>query len=450
MTEKNTQDANKPNRISLAERSRRVVWHPCTQMHHSIDEPVETITAAEGPWLYGENGERWFDGISSWWTCLLGHRHPTIVQALHKQLDTLDHIMLAGFTHAPAVELAERLVALTGGALSHVSFASDGASALEIALKQSAQAWRNQGLPQKTRFVCLAGSYHGETLGALGVTDQALFSEQYRSLLRTAHVVPGPDNRRAITGGFTPEEEAGFALKGLEQLFRQEAPTISAFVCEPLLQGAGGMVMYHPSFLRGVRQLCHDYSIHWIADEIATGCGRTGTFFAVEQAQVWPDLLCLSKGITGGALPLSLVLTSKPLFDVFLDNEIDRAFLHSHSFTGNPLACSAAVAMLDTLKREQVLLENTRRGDRIEQALNPLKEWVGVHHFRRLGMVFAFDCAEGATQAKLIQKNAKARGLMIRPIGATVYLMPPFLMSDEECDWLGVTLCACVDAAQNG
>jgi adenosylmethionine-8-amino-7-oxononanoate aminotransferase len=415
-------------------------------MQNLIDAPLEPITKAEGPWLFGQNGQRWFDGISSWWTCLLGHRHPSIIQALHEQLDTLDHIMLAGFTHQPVVDLAERLVGLTGRALSHVSFASDGASALEIALKQSAQAWLNHGLPLKTRFVCLAGSYHGETLGALGVTDQALFSEPYRPLLRAGLVVSGPDNRRARLNGRNPQEEAALALRRLETLFKEEGTTLSAFVCEPLMQGAGGMVMYHSDFLLGVRRLCDTYHIHWIADEIATGCGRTGTFFAVEQAGVWPDLLCLSKGITGGLLPLSVVLSSEAVFQAFLDEGVERAFLHSHSFTGNPLACRAAVAMLDTLSDERVLFHNKERGDQIEQALKPLLECPDVLDMRRLGMVFAFDCRGGEIQAKRIQAEAKLRGLLIRPIGSTVYLMPPFILSRENCIWLGDTLSASVFA----
>lgn len=421
-----------------------MVWHPCTQMQTLIEEPVEPILSAEGPWLFGENGQKWFDGIASWWTCLLGHRHPAIVQALHDQLETLDHVMLAGFTHPSAVSLAESLVGLTGGALTHVSYASDGASALEIALKQSAQSWRNQGLPRKTRFVCLSGSYHGETLGALGVTDQAVFSEQYRSLLRAALVIDGPDNRRAHRVGVSPQEEAAQALERLETVLKKEGSTLAAFVCEPLMQGAGGMVMHHPDFLRGVRTLCDRYSLHWIADEIATGCGRTGTFFAVEQAEVWPDLLCLSKGITGGLLPLSLVLSSEAIYQVFLGDGVGRAFLHSHSFTGNPLACRAAVAMLDFLREENVLVHNIQRGDWIERALKPLQDSSGVANLRRLGMVFAFDCIEGSGRARQIQVQAKKRGLLLRPIASTVYLMPPYLLNEDICNWLGETLTASV------
>ena len=411
------------------------------------EEPLVPISRAEGPWLFGENGERWFDGIASWWTCLLGHRQPQVVAALHAQLDTLDHVMLAGYTHEPAVLLAEDLAARTGGALGHVSFASDGASALEIALKQSAHAWLNLGRPEKTRFVCLADSYHGETLGALGVTDQPLFSRSYRSLLRDALVVKGPDNRVASAEGVAARHEAERAAARLEHAFEQHGASISAVVLEPLLQGAGGMVMYDPHFLRRVRALCDHYEVHWIADEIATGCGRTGTFFAVEQAQVWPDLLCLSKGITGGMLPLSLVMASDAIYAAFLGGGIERAFLHSHSFTGNPLACRAAVATLQVLDGERVLQDNVARADWISAALEGLWDLESeVLSFRRIGMIWAFEMAGGVEQARAVQRAARARGLMIRPLGRTVYLMPPFLLDEATCHWLGTTLCESVRA----
>jgi adenosylmethionine-8-amino-7-oxononanoate aminotransferase len=431
---------------TLAERSRRAVWHPCTQMQQLETQPVTAIVGAEGPWLFGERGERWFDGISSWWTCLLGHRQPEVVAALHQQLDTLDHIMLAGLTHEPAVLLAEALVARTGGRLAHVSFASDGASALEIALKQSAHAWRNRGRPDKHRFVCLTGGYHGETLGALGVTDQPLFRESYRSLLREGLVVKGPDNRNAAREGHGPEHEARLAAERLAEMLERHAEQIASLVLEPLLQGAAGMVMYHPLFLQEVRRLCDLHQVHWIADEIATGCGRTGTFFAVEQAAVWPDLLCMSKGITGGMLPLSLVLSSGEIFETFLDARIDRAFLHSHSFTGNPLACRAAIATLTVLERLDVLASNRRRAERIQLPLQRLQALDAVQDFRTLGMVWALELVGGAAQARQVQAEARARGLMIRPLGGTVYLMPPFLLDDELCDWLGETLAQAVEA----
>jgi len=237
----------------------------------------------------------------------------------------------------------------------------------------------------------------------------------------------------------------------VEQMLQQHAGELAALVLEPLMQGAGGMVMYDPHFLRRVRTLCDDYQVHWIADEIATGCGRTGPFFAVEHAGVWPDLLCLSKGITGGMLPLSVVLASDAVFDSFLDPGlgIERAFLHSHSFTGNPLACSAAVATLEVLQGEQVLAGNSARAMRIAGGLAPLLQCSEVRDFRQLGMIWAFELAGGAVQAQAVAARARDLGLMLRPLGPTVYLMPPFLLDPELCDWLGLTLCEAVRAVLN-
>ncbi len=443
------QDGN-ATQAGLAERSRQAVWHPCTQMAALAANPVVPIVAADGPWLIGEGGMRWFDGISSWWTCLLGHRHPDVVAALHQQLDTLDHVMLAGLTHEPAVLLAEALVARTGGALPHVSFASDGSSALEIALKQSAHAWQRRGLPDKHRFVCLADSYHGETLGALGVTDQGVFSRQYHSLLRGALVVEGPDNMRAAAAGWDSEEEAVRAAARLEELLTAQAAQVAAIVLEPLLQGAGGMRLYHPRFLREVRQICDRHQVHWIADEIATGCGRTGTFFAVEQAGVWPDLICLSKGLSGGMLPLSVTLSSADLFAAFLGEQLTDGFLHSHSFSGNPLACRAAVATLQVLQREDVLARNPQRASWIRQGMADLPDHPGISGWRQLGMVWAFEMRGGVAAARAVQVEARQRGLWIRPLGATVYLMPPFLLDEPTCRWLGATLRQAVEAVGHG
>ena len=431
----------------LAERSRLAVWHPCTQMQALQQTPVLPIVRAEGPWLFDADGQRWFDGISSWWTCLLGHRQADVVAALHAQLDTLDHVMLAGFTHAPAVELAERLGSLTGGQLPHVSFASDGSSALEIALKQSAHAWLRQGQAGKHRFICLAESYHGETLGALGVTHQPVFTRSYHALLRDALVVSGPDAARAARDGITAEQDALAAADRLDSLLQAQSGSVAAVVLEPLLQGAGGMRMYHPRYLQEVRRLCSAHQVHWIADEIATGCGRTGSFFAVEQAGVWPDLLCLSKGLSGGMLPLSVTLSSAAIFKVFLGDSMADAFLHSHSFSGNPLACRAALATLDVLQQQQVLAANVLRATRIDAALAVVRTLPHVSDYRRIGMVWAFEMAGGVAQARTVQAKARQAGLLVRPLGNTVYLMPPFLLSDAECTWVGETLAQAVRSA---
>ncbi|CAI8996209.1 MULTISPECIES: adenosylmethionine--8-amino-7-oxononanoate transaminase [Burkholderia] len=420
-------------------RSLRAVWHPCTQMKHHERLPLIPVARGAGVWLYDRDGRRYFDAISSWWVNLFGHANPDINAALKDQLDTLEHAMLAGCTHEPAIELAERLHVLTARTLGHAFFASDGASAVEIALKMSFHAWRNRGRADKREFVCVANSYHGETIGALGVTDVALFKDAYDPLIRNAHVVASPDARGAQPGE-TAADVAGRALDDVRRLFAERADRIAALIVEPLVQCAAGMAMHDPSYVRGLRALCDEFGVHLIADEIAVGCGRTGTFFACEQAGVWPDFLCLSKGISGGYLPLSLVLTRDDVFAAFYDDDTTRGFLHSHSYTGNPLACRAAVATLDLFARDDVLAANTRKSAAMRAALAPLDAHPQVRHLRERGTLFAFDVALDGDAARGFSRRfferALERELLLRPIGTTVYLMPPYVMSDDDIAWL--------------
>ena len=427
---------------SWVERSLAAVWHPCTQMKSHPGLPMLALAHAEGPWLTDFDGKRYFDAISSWWVCLLGHRHPAVVKALRDQLDRLDHVMLAGVTHRPVVELSERLSELTGNVLGHAFLGSDGASAIEIAIKMSAHAWQHRGHRDKQSFVCLAGSYHGETLGALGITDLPGFRQPYEGLVRPAYVVPNADARQAKPG----EQARDVALRQvrhLESLLEERANSIAAIVTEPLVQGAGGMIFYDAEYLRQVRALCDRHRVHWIADEIAVGCGRTGSFFACEQSGVWPDLLCLSKGITGGFLPLSVVLARDEIYRLFLGDSAASAFLHSHSYTGNPLACSAAVAVLDVLRQDDVLAANRVRAARLTALLRPLSEHPRVRHFRHIGMIWAWDIADAqAGFAQQVFRSALRHELLLRPIGNTVYLMPPYLLSTADIDALGRSVTA--------
>ena len=441
----------------LAARSLRQVWHPCTQMKQQAKLPLVALSHGEGPWLVDTDGQRYLDAISSWWVNLFGHANPRINAALVDQLGRLEHAMLAGFTHEPVVALAERLSALTGGVLGHAFFASDGASAVEIALKMSFHAWRNHGHSDKREFVCVRNGYHGETLGALAVTDVALFRDAYDPLLRHAHVVASPDARNARDGE-TPVDVARRAAAELDALLAQREGRIAAVIVEPLVQCAAGMAMHDPEYLRLVRALCDKHGAHLIADEIAVGCGRTGTFFACEQAGIWPDLLTLSKGISGGYLPLSLVLSRDAIYDAFYDDDTARGFLHSHSYTGNPLACRAALATLDIFADDDVLANNAVRAARLTQALAPLADDSRVRHLRHRGMIWAFDAAlpdvtdgtavPGAAGvfAKRFYTEARARGVLLRPIGATVYLMPPYVLDDETVDWLAKQTLAAFDA----
>jgi adenosylmethionine-8-amino-7-oxononanoate aminotransferase len=417
-------------------RSLRSVWHPCTQMQHHEEVPLIAVARGQGPWLYDHEGRRYLDGISSWWVNLFGHANPRINAALKAQLDTLEHAMLAGFTHEPVIELSEKLAALTGHNLGHAFYASDGASAVEIALKMSFHYWRNAGHADKQEFVCLQGSYHGETIGALAVTDVALFKDAYGPLLRAARTVSSPDARNARDGE-TARDVALRAAKDVETLFAERADKFAAIIVEPLVQCATGMAMHDPVYLQRLRELCDKYHVHLIADEIAVGCGRTGTFFACEQAAIWPDFLCLSKGISGGYLPLSLVLSSDKVYEAFYSEDITRGFLHSHSYTGNALACRAALATLDIFEQDDVLERNRATATRLMQELAPLLDHPRAINFRQRGMILAFDAVEpdarrASTFARRFFASAVENELLLRPIGRTVYLMPPYVLDEEE------------------
>ena len=429
-------------------RSLAAVWHPCTQMKlHAaagIGQPLIPISRAEGVWLHDFEGRRILDGISSWWVNLFGHNHPAIRAALVDQLSQLDHVMLAGFTHAPVVALSERLAALTG--LGHAFYASDGASATEIALKMSAHYWRNAGRPEKCHFVGVAGGYHGETVGALAVTDIALFREAYGPLLRLAATVPSPDARQAGPGldAHAVAERAAAALAAW--LAEHNAET-AAFIVEPLVQCATGMAMHSPHYLRRARELCDRYQVHLVLDEIAVGFGRTGTLFSHQQAGIRPDFICLSKGLTGGTLPLSAVLTTDAVFEAFYDDRVAKGFLHSHSFTGNPLACRAALATLDLFEQTDALRNNAITAARLARQFEALTAHPRVRHARQLGMIFAWDVASSLPDFSLrYARHALAQGLLLRPIGHTLYAMPPYVISPEEGEHLARGALAALEA----
>jgi len=415
-------------------------------MKHHEQLPLVPVTRGAGCWLYDADGRRYLDAISSWWVNLFGHGHPRINAALADQLGRLEHVMLAGFTHEPVVELSERLGRATGGALGHCFYASDGASAVEIALKMSFHYWRNRGRAAKTRFVSLAGSYHGETLGALAVTDVRLFKDVYAPILMKSSPVASPDWRLAEIG----ESARDYALRcaaELEHHFERHHAETAALIVEPLVQGAGGMAMYDAEYLRRARTLCDRYGVHLIADEIMTGFGRTGSFFACDQAGITPDFLCLSKGITGGYLPLSVVLTREGVYQAFYDDDVARGFLHSHSYTGNPLACRAALATLDLFDEERVIETNHARSARVTAAARPLARHPRVKHFRNTGMIWAFE-VETADPAFARRFHAAAleRELLLRPLGNTVYFMPPYVIGDEEIELMAGRTAALIDA----
>lgn len=421
---------------SLAERSRQAVWHPCTQMKAHDAHPPRAIVRGEGPWLIDDQGHRILDAVSSWWVNLFGHGFKPIVDAITDQLNTLDHTMLAGLTHAPVVELSERLGALTD--LGHAFYASDGASATEIALKMSAHSWRNRGLPGKHRFIGLQGGYHGETAGALSVTDIPLFREAYAPLLRLSATLPSPDGRHAAPG-VNADAHTAACVKALADHLAEHHASIAAFIVEPLVQGAAGMGIHSPAYLSAARALCDQYQVHLICDEIAVGFGRTGTMFAHQQAldadgrSIRPDFICLSKGLTGGVLPLSAVLTTDEVYGAFWDDRTAHGFLHSHSYTGNPLACRAALAVLDAFEQGDVLARNRVNAERLSVLAEPITQHPRVKAHRHIGMIWAWDIdTADAGFAARFHRTALDEGLLLRPIGNSLYFMPPYVLSEAD------------------
>lgn len=428
----------------LAARDLSVLWHPCTQMHDHESLPIVPIYSGEGAWLTDHDGKRYLDAISSWWVNLFGHRHPRIAGAIRNQLDRLEHVILAGFTHEPAVALAEGLLRVAPAGLSKVFYADNGSSAVEVALKMSFHAWRNAGVVGKTRFVALTGSYHGETLGALSVTDVPLYRETYAPLLLQPFFVPSPDSY-GCEAGESALAYADRCADALDALLAEHAGEIAALILEPLVQGAAGMRMYPASYLRRARAACDRHGVHLIADEIMVGFGRTGTLFACEQASITPDFLCLSKGITGGFLPLAAVLTTEHVFDAFYaEYQTRRAFLHSHSYTGNPLACAAACEVLKMFDEEDWLARNRVTADLLAQAIEPLRGHPHAGDVRQTGMIAAIELVRDRRgredfdwrerRGLRVYRHGLSRGVLLRPLGNVIYFLPPYCITPDEIE----------------
>ena len=436
------------NNQDLAERDLKVLWHPCTQMKDHEQWPPIPIRRAFGVWLEDFEGTRYLDAISSWWVNLFGHAHPAINAALKDQLDTLEHVLLAGFTHEPAISLAERLTQIAPKGLTRCFYADNGSSAVEVALKMSVHYWRNVGKPQKTRFMTLQNSYHGETLGALGVGDVGLYRETYDALLLTPIRVMSPDAYQRSEGE-TAKDVALHAIAAMKKALDTHGHEVAAVIIEPLVQCAGGMRMYDPSYLALLREACDHYGVHLIADEIAVGFGRTGTLFASNQGPITPDFLCLSKGLTGGYLPLSAVLTLESVYDAFYaEHAAGKAFLHSHSYTGNALACRAALATLDLLT-ETTLIRNHTLAQKMKAAVETLQDHPNVAEIRQTGMILAIELVKDKKTREPFDKSERlghrvyrhglTAGVLLRPLGDVIYFMPPYVITPDEIALLGKT-----------
>jgi len=430
------------NNQQITQRDLSVLWHPCTQMKDHEWLPMIPIRRGEGVWLEDFDGNRYIDAVSSWWVNLFGHANPRINAALKAQVDQLEHVMLAGFSHEPAIQLAEKLVELTPPGLDRCFYVDNGSSAIEAALKMSYHSWRNQGFKGKHRFVTLSNSYHGETLGALAVGDVSLYKETYEPLLMEVFTAPSPDCFDREPG----ESWEDYSLRrfaDMEALLAEHSNEISAVIVEPLVQCAGGMRMYHPVYLKRLREACDRYQVHLIADEIAVGFGRTGTLFACEQAGITPDFLCLSKGLTAGYLPLSLVLTNEPIYQSFYDNyENLTAFLHSHSYTGNPLGCAVALASLDIFEQDRVIENNRQLALVMAEATAHLNDHPHVAEVRQHGMILAIEMVQDKAsrtpfpwqerRGLRVYQHALSQGALLRPLGNVTYFMPPYVITPEQ------------------
>ena len=440
---------------TFAARDLRHVWHPCTQMKDHESMPPIPVRVGSGVWLEDYEGNRYLDAISSWWTNLFGHANPRISAAVAAQAGKLEHVMLAGFTHEPAITLAERLTSLAPSGLTRCFFADNGSAAIEVALKMSFHYWLNRGQSAKNRFLTLSNGYHGETLGALSVGDVPLYRQVYQPLLLPVITVPAPDcYLRAPGESWAAHSRRSFAA--MEAALARHALELAAVIVEPLVQCAGGMRMYDPVYLQLLRAACDRYGVHLIADEIAVGFGRTGTFFACEQANIAPDFLCLSKGLTGGYLPLSVVLTGEDVYAAFYDEYVaQRAFLHSHSYTGNPLACAAALATLDIFATEPVLERNRALAAHMAVRAAPLAAHPQVAEVRQCGMILAIEVVRDRAsrtpfpwqerRGLRAYRHALARGVLLRPLGNVIYCMPPYVITMDEIELMIGVAAECVE-----
>ena len=441
----------------MIERDLKAVWHPCTQMKDHETLPLIPFKRGEGVWLYDFDGNRYIDAVSSWWVNLFGHANPRINEAINQQTQQLEHAMLAGFTHEPVIDLSERLIDVTPEGLNRCFYADNGSSAIEVALKMSYHYFRNTGKPAKKNFINISNSYHGETLGALALSDVGLYRETYEPLLMEMLTAPAPDAFYREKGE-SWEDYALRQFEHMEKLMAENADNVCAVIVEPLVQCAGHMRMYDPIYLKKLREACDRYNIHLIADEIAVGFGRTGTLFACEQAGISPDFMCLSKGLTAGYLPLSITMTTDDVFEAFYDDfETMKAFLHSHSYTGNPIGCAVARATLDIFRDDNVIESNREKARIMGESVEHLREHPHVGDIRQHGMILAMELVKDkATMEPFpwqerrglrVYQHSITREALLRPLGNVTYFMPPYVINEDQIRHLATVATEGIDKA---
>ncbi|MGH9480814.1 MAG: adenosylmethionine--8-amino-7-oxononanoate transaminase [Terriglobales bacterium] len=412
------------------------VWYPYTQMQ-ALAAPIE-IVRAQGAWLEARDGRRFLDAISSWWVTLHGHGEPRIADAIARQARELEQVILSDFTHRPAEELAERLVAIAPPGLTRVFYSDDGSTAVEVALKMALQSWQQRGAAQRRRIVALEHAYHGDTAGAMAVSARSPFTAPFADLLFEVDRVPTAYCHRCPVGK-RRESCAIDCLEPLARLLAERGEQVAAVIVEPLLQGAGGMIVQPEEFLRGVRRLCDQHGALLIADEVLTGFGRTGAMFACERAGIAPDILCLSKGLTAGFLPMAATLCTEAVFAAFLDADRRKTLFHGHSYTGNPLGCAAALASLDLFAQQPVMEHIAAIAAQQTRRLERLRGHARVGDARQVGTVAALELA-GAENDYLAEVGPRLRryfleqGVLLRPLGPVIYVLPPYCIRPDELD----------------
>ena len=418
------------------------IWHPCTQMKDHAKVPPLLIDRAEGVYLYDREGNRYMDVISSWWVNLFGHNHPRINQAIKDQLDKMAHVMFAGVTHQPAIDLAEKLVNISSSKLTKVFFSDNGSTSVEVALKMSLQYWLQTGKPQKTKFIYLKGGYHGETLGALSVCGMSLFREKFEKVLPQNLEVLGPDCMRCPFG-LKRESCNAECFEPMAQAFEKNQDAIAGVILEPLVQGAAGMKMYPPVYLKKLEDACKASDVHTIYDEVAVGFGRTGSLFVSEHHGLSPDFLCLSKGITSGYLPLAATMTTDQIYQAFYgDYESFKLFIHSHSYSANPLACAAANCTLDLLTEAGFVDSLKPKIESMREQGEHLSELPWCGEFRQTGMIAAVELVQNRESlepfpfkqrvGRQIYLEGLKREVILRPLGNVVYFIPPLVIEPGQ------------------
>jgi len=434
------------NKKDIIKSDKKHVWHPFTQMKEYENADPLVIVKGEGVYLYDIDGNKYLDAISSWWVNTLGHSNKRLNDALTRQANTIEHMIFAGFTHPWAVELAEKLVNLTDNNFQKVFYSDNGSTAVEVALKMAYQYWQQSGHPNKTKFVALKNSYHGDTIGAVSVGGVDLYHKIFKPLLFDIYQADSPSCYRCSDSKENGSCENS-CIVSVEDIFKEHSEEIAAIIIEPLIQAAGGMIIYPKEYLTNLRALCDKYNILLIDDEVAMGFGRTGKMFAYQHAQIVPDIMCLAKGITAGYMPLSVTMTSEKIYNAFWDDwDKFKTFFHGHSYTANPLSIAVALENLKILEEDKIIEKNIKKAERIKAGLEKFKTLKNVGDVRQLGMVAAVELVTDKPakisydyklrMAKKVCDFAQKNGLIIRPLGDVIYFMPPYIITSEEIDFM--------------